>query len=325
LAAWETEKEAVLLNIKQARKGGDSTEEGHAQLLQLESGKPEPVRVPRLLLESETTESLAWNLARPDGWPSGGILSSEAGIIFGGHAMRRDTIMQSLSLFNKLWSGEPHQVGRRTSEQFALIGARLTMGLAVQPETVQAFFEVSKGLARGTGFAARFLTAWPESTQGTRPYRDAPAGWPGLTAFQKRLRELLDVRLSFNERGELSLSTLDMGPQAFEGWKAFHDGVETELRIGGDMAEVRDVASKAAENVARVAALFHLFEHGREGRIGAAHLAAAVRIVTWHLFEARRFLNAAALPKPLSNAAKLEAWGVGSPMPRTWRRRRDAA
>ena len=276
----------------------------------MESEKPSAVRIPRLLLESETTESLAWNLARPDGWPSGGILSSEAGIIFGGHAMRRDTIMQSLSLFNKLWSGEPHRVGRRTSEQFTLVGARLTMGLAVQPETVQAFFEDSHGLARGTGFAARFLTAWPESTQGSRPYRDAPTGWPGLTAFQNRLRQLLDERLNYNERGELSPPALDMEPEAFEGWKAFHDGVEQELRVGGDMADVRDVASKAAENVARVAALFHLFEHGPTGRIGAAHVAAAARIVTWHLFEARRFLGAAALPKPLSNAAKLEAWVI---------------
>jgi hypothetical protein len=33
------------------------------------------------------------------------------------------------------------------------------LGLAVQPETVRAFFEDSRGLARGTGFAARFLIA----------------------------------------------------------------------------------------------------------------------------------------------------------------------
>jgi putative DNA primase/helicase len=308
LAAWETEKEAVLLNIKQARKAGEPTDEDRAELEQLESEKPEPVRIPRLLLESETAESLAWNLSRPDGWPSGGILSSEAGIIFGGHAMRRDTIMQSLSLFNKLWSGEPFRVGRRTSEQFVLIGARLTMGLAVQPETVHAFFDESRGLARGTGFAARFLIAWPDSTQGTRPYRDAPTGWPGLTTFQRRLRQLLDVRPTFNDRGELSPPALEMEPQAFEGWRQFHDGVEQELRSGGELADVRDVASKAAENCARVAALFHLFEKGPEDRIEAHHLESAARIVTWHLFEARRFLGALALPKALSNAAKLEAW-----------------
>jgi putative DNA primase/helicase len=269
-----------------------------------------PVKVPRLVLESETAESLAWNLARPDGWPSGGILSSEAGIIFGGHAMRRDSIMQSLALFNKLWSGEPLRVGRRTSEQFQLIGGRLTMGLAVQPDTVRQFFEDSKGLARGTGFAARFLFAWPESTQGTRQYREASTGWPGLTAFQKTLRRLLDTRMPFNELGQLSPPPLEMEPDAFDVWRTYHDAVERELRPVGELAGIRDVASKAPENCARIAALFHLYEHGPGGRIGADHLTAAGRIVTWHLFEARRFLAAMAIPKRISNAMRLEEWLV---------------
>jgi putative DNA primase/helicase len=310
-SAWEQEADAVRSRIKEARKKGQSTEEARAELERLEAEKPEPVRVPRVLLESETAENLAWTLARPDGWPSAGLLSSEAGVIFGGHAMRRDSIMQSLALLNKLWSGEAHRVGRRTSESFELIGARLTMGLAVQPETVQTFFEDSHGLARGTGFAARFLIAWPETTQGTRFYRDAPEGWPGLTAYKARLRRLLDTRLTISAAGELMPQLLDMETSAFAAWRQYHDGVERELRDGGELADLRDVASKAPENVARVAALLHLFEHsGPGGRVSAAHVAAAARIVTWHLLEARRFLGGMALPKNVANAVKLEAWLV---------------
>ena len=123
--------------------------------------------------------------------------------MFGGHAMRRDSIMQSLSLFNKLWGGEPYKVSRRTSESFDLIGARLTMGLAVQPDTVQTFFDESRGLAK-EGFAARFLIAWPESTQGTRLYRNAPTGWPGLTLYKARLRRLLDTAPMIDARGNVA-------------------------------------------------------------------------------------------------------------------------
>lgn len=310
LSAWEAEREATIAAIKKAKLAGNSTDDARGELVNLERAKPVPVRIPRLVLESETAESLAWNLARPDGWPSGGILSSEAGIIFGGHAMRRDTIMQSLALFNKLWSGEPLRVGRRTSEQFQLIGGRLTMGLAVQPDTVRTFFEDSKGLARGTGFAARFLFAWPESTQGTRPYCEASTGWPGLTAYQARLRRLLDTRMPFNDLGQLSPPALDMEPAAFDGWRTFHDGVERELRPVGELAGIRDVASKAPENCARMAALFHLYENGPGGRIGADHLTRAARIVAWHLLEARRFLTAMDVPMPAANAAKLERWLV---------------
>jgi hypothetical protein len=102
---------------------------------------------------------------------------------------------------------------------------------------------------------------------------------------------------------------LDMEADAFAAWRQFHDGIERELRDGGELADLRDVASKAPENVARVAALLHLFEHsGPIGRVSAAHVVAAVRIVTWHLSEARRFLGGMALHKAVANAVKLDAW-----------------
>ena len=310
LAAWEAEREAVLLQVKHARKTGESTEEARGELAELERERPTPVRIPRLLLESETQESLAWNLARPDGWPIGGLLSSEAGIVFGGHSMREDSRMRTLALFNKLWSGEAYRVSRRTSESFTVVGARLTVGLAVQPETVQAFSDDSHGLARGSGFLARFLIAWPGSTQGTRTYRKAPLDWPALTAFERRLRELLDLDLTWNERGELAPPPLDLAPDAFEAWRVFHDGVERELKVSGEMAGIADSASKAAENVARLAALFHVFEHGAAGAVDASCLTAAVRIVTWHLYEARRVLESLSLSSGARASVRLNDWLV---------------
>jgi putative DNA primase/helicase len=310
MTAWQAEHDAAVESIKRKARDGQPTDEARAALLRLESEKPKPTRIPVVRRESATAEALGWFLAKPDGWPSAAILSSEAGIVFGGHAMRRDSIMQNLALLNKPWDGAPYRVDRKTSESYLLSGARLTMGLAAQPETVRAFFDDSHGLARGTGFAARFLIAWPISTQGARPYRDAPPNWPNLRAFQARLRALLDMPPSFNERGDLSPPVLDMSVEAFATWRAFHDEVEHELRDGGEVADVRDVASKAGENCARLAALFHIYEHGPTGTIAAEHVEAAARVVAWHLTEAGRFLGGMALPKAISNALRLEAWLV---------------
>ncbi len=310
VGAWEQEVEAVKQNIKQLRRNGESTEQARMELEQLELNKPKPVRAPRLLLESETAENLAWTLGKPGGWPSAGLLSSEAGVIFGGHSMKRDSVMQSLSLLNKLWSGESLRVGRRTSESFEVDGARLTMGLAAQPETVQAFFDNSDGLARTTGFFARFLISRPETTQGTRFYREPPETWPALTRFQNRIRKLLETPFTVDDRGRLAPATLDLAPDAFEAWRKFHDDVERQLKPGGELSELRDVGSKAPENAARMAALFHLFEHGPHGSISLACLVSAARIVTWYLSEARRFLGDMALPRTVINAVKLEAWLV---------------
>ena len=306
MQAWTVKRDGLMQAIKRAAKSGNSTTEKERELERLEADKPQVPRVPSLIYADTTSEKLAFDLAHT--WPSGGVISSEAGIVFGGHAMGRDSIMRSLALLNRLWDGIRHKVGRRTSESFVLQGVRLTMGLAVQPDTVRAFFENSKGLARGSGFAARFLIAWPESTQGTRFFRKPPHAWPYLSAFNGRIRALLDQAPNINSKGELELPLLDLSPEAAAAWVDFHDAVERELKPGGEMAETRDVASKAADNTTRIAALFHIFEYGADGHISAEHMQAASRIVAWHLHEARRFLSELALPPSVSNAAKLDDW-----------------
>lgn len=306
LSAWTAKREGVLQAIKTAAKSGKSTSLKEDELDRMEADKPQAPRVPSLIFGDATPEALAFNLAQ--GWPSGGVLSSEAGIVFGSHAMGRESITRNLALLNSLWDGRGHKVHRRTADPFTVEGVRLTMGLAVQPETGRAFFENSKGLARGSAFVARFLIAWPQSTQGARLFRPAPESWPSLTAFHRRITALLDQTPAINARGELELPMLDLSPDATAAWIHFHDEVEDELRPGRDMAETRDVASKAADNAARLAALFHTFEHGASGDISAAHMHAASRIVTWHLYEARRFLGELVLPPTVSNAAKLDAW-----------------
>ena len=72
------------------------------------------------------------------------------------------------------------------------------------------------------------------------------------------------------------------------------------------MSDLRDVASKAADNVARLAALFHLFEHNDTDIINAGLIEAAGDIVTWHLFEAKRFLQQIATPSHVANAIKVD-------------------
>jgi putative DNA primase/helicase len=68
------------------------------------------------------------------------------------------------------------------------------------------------------------------------------------------------------------------------------------------------VASKAADNVARLAALFHLYEWPGEGEVQKQFVEAAIEIVTWHLYEAKRFFNQIATPEHIDNAIKLDSY-----------------
>jgi putative DNA primase/helicase len=307
LAAWEAEREGILSAIKAAGKSGKPCDRLKSELVELERVKPEPPRVPRLLLGDETPEALAWSLAKL--WPSAGVLSSEAATILGAHGMNRDNIMRNLGLLNVLWDGITLSIGRKTSESFTVEGARLTVGLMVQEATLREFLARSGALARGSGFLSRFLVAWPESTQGSRKFTEPPAHWPHLAAFNRRIAEILSQPAPIGEDGALTPAVLSMTPDAKHEWVMFHDAIETELRDGGELYDVRDVAAKAAENAARLAALFQVFEFGIN-EINLDSFERASRIVAWHLSEARRFFGEFALPSELADAARLDTWLV---------------
>jgi len=306
LAAWEAERDGILSAVKDAGKKGKPTDKLRGDLAQLQQEKPEPPRVPRLILGDETPENLAWSLAKQ--WPSAGVLSSEAGVVFGSHGMGKDSAMRNLALLNVLWDGGAHSIGRRTSESFTVRGARLTMGLMIQETTLREYFSKSGGLARGTGFLARFLVAWPESTQGQRLFTEAPANWPHLAAFHRRIAAILNQPAPIDDDGALTPAMLSLAPDAKAAWVGYHDAIESELVSGGELYDVRDVASKSADNAARLAALFQQFEHGMGGAVGLDSFERASRITAWHLSEARRFFGELALPAELADAARLDSW-----------------
>lgn len=306
--AWEGKRDGILNAIRDASKKGNETRDLEEKLRDLENRKPNKPKEPRLLVSNVTCEQLAYLLCYE--WPVAGMISSEAGIVFGGHAMGRESIMRNLGQINELWDGTPFRVDRRASDSFQVRGARLSLGLAVQPETVKQFIDGTKGLARGSGFLARFLIAMPESTQGRRMFQEAPKAWPALNQFRQRLSELLGHPMQWDDSGQLAPAVLSLAPEAKAVWVAFHNEVEAEVAPNGEMTEARDVASKAADNAARMAALFHCFERGPVDAIGVDHMQRAACIVTWHLYEARRFLSQIAIPKTVSDALLLESWLV---------------
>ncbi|WP_342918368.1 YfjI family protein [Cupriavidus taiwanensis] len=304
-AAWEAKRDGIQSRIKDAIKKSRPTADFEDELRDLELNEPAPPKVPRLLYENITPEKLAFELGTA--WPSGGIVSAEAGVVFGGHAMSADSVMRNLAQLNLLWDGAPLRVDRRTSESFSVRSARLTVALQIQEATLRSFIDRVGALARGTGFLARFLVAWPQSTQGTRMFRDAPASWPHLEEFNRRITELLEQPAPIEADGTLVPAMLMTTPEAKVAWTTFHNEVEIALASGGDLYDVRDVASKAAENAARLAGLFHKFA-GTDGAIDADAIERACAIAYWHLSESRRFLGELALPQELADACRLDDW-----------------
>lgn len=304
LAAWEAERDGLLSAIRDKAKKNHPTDALRADLVDLQREKPEAPRVPRMMIGDATPEALAWSLAKQ--WPSAGILSSEAGVILGSHGMSKDSAMRNLALLNVLWDGGTHPIVRRTSESYEVRGARLTVALQIQEATLREFFSRTGELARGTGFMARFFVAWPESTQGFRPFAEAPASWPNLAVYHKRIAEILNQPAPIVDDGTLAPAMMQITPDAKAAWIEYHDEIESMLARGGELFDVRDVASKSADNAARLAALFQWYAGG--GAISKTSMDRAINIAAWHLSEARRFFGEFALPVEMADAVRLDSW-----------------
>ena len=307
LLAWNAKKNGLQDAIKQSAKKAESTQDSENKLIELETAQPIPPKVPKFIYGDATPEALVYELHKS--WPSGGVISSEGGVIFGSHGMSSDSVMRNLANMNILWDGGQIPISRRTSESFTVSGARLTVCVAVQYPVLAEFLAKAGDVARGSGFLARFLIAWPESTQGNRPYKEPGSHLPGLNKFNARIASLLNQQLNFDESGNgIEPELLRLSAEAKSHWVKFYNFIEHELKPTGSLATVRDVASKTADNAARVAGLFHLYEHGTQGEIGINSMQSACKIVTWHLSESRRLLGELAQDPALSIAAKLDNW-----------------
>lgn len=315
LAGWNASKRGVEKAAEEAAKKGDA-EKLHAanmRLRALEHDEPEKVYAPDMMKEDSTPEAVAYDLV--DKWPSGGVLSSEAGVVFGGHGMKPENITRNLAIFNKLWDGKSITISRRTSGNFTVERARISIGLGVQPEIIREYHEKSGTAARGSGFFARFLLAWPTSTIGTRfiSVEEARGGLHSkqqLNLFYSRLHEILEQHYQNAKAGKLdNLPTLQLSPDALEEWVTYYNSVEKASAAGGEMEEARDIASKSADNAARLAGLFHLFNGGHVmDAISGETMRAACKLAGWYLYEARRFFGEVALPSADLEAARLDSW-----------------
>jgi hypothetical protein len=73
-------------------------------------------------------------------------------------------------------------------------------------------------------------------------------------------------------------------------WIGFFNSIKTGSTTQGQWMEVKDFASKAAENAVRLAALLHLFS-GKTGGISVEHIDQTITLMNWYLFEAKRLLE----------------------------------
>ncbi|MBK6758041.1 MAG: DUF3987 domain-containing protein [Moraxellaceae bacterium] len=115
-----------------------------------------------------------------------------------------------------------------------------------------------------------------------------PCSNANLLAYRAKIGELLSCPLNINpDTGALELRNLALSADAKQIWIDYHDQVELQLGYLGEFKDIKDIASKSADNAARLAALFHVLEQGKAGTISAKNMQRGAVLAGWHLYEAR--------------------------------------
>ena len=179
----------------------------------------------------------------------------------------------------------------------------------VQPDVATGF--LSEPILRDQGLLSRLLVAAPESLAGTRIWRETSKDPdPPMRRYIGIVLGLLEFPASAaNEAGnELTPRTFELSTEANAAWVAFHDQIERAMAEDSALEYLRDVAGKAAENAARIAAVLTIVETPDASIIEANAMSAGCELMTWYVFEALRLSGAHRQPPTLRHAIKLLEW-----------------
>lgn len=238
--------------------------------------------------------------------PSVCLCEDEAGRIFSSN------LVNDLGLLNKTWGGNSITVDRKY-ERLVVLSPRCSLIWMVQPTIFEKFMQRRGDDARGIGFLARCHVCYPESTQGSRFIKPRPEELVYVNDFKQRCLDLLHEQverfLPGANQKRFENVTLTFAYPAQIAWEQIYDNIEFACATGGVFAQNRDYASKIAENIARMAGVFHAFE-GHEGtEISEETLHRAAQVVLWYAAE---FLRLFTPPGPVDilndHALKLDNW-----------------
>jgi len=179
----------------------------------------------------------------------------------------------------------------------------------MQPIILQKMQNKDQGISRQSGFFARSLISYPSSTMGERFYLEAPTEpLEALINFEQHITKILSGSLTLERKGCTPIPTLTLSSTAKRLWIQFFNKTESGLKQEKHWAAIKDFASKAAENVARLAALFHLFEGNLQNAVKSEHIEQSISIIQWHLQETKQIFTQQPLTPTNREAAKILDW-----------------
>ncbi|MEL4255845.1 YfjI family protein [Shewanella xiamenensis] len=242
-------------------------DEGFNELLEHEKQKPEMPKSSNIIYEDSTLEALMSGLKNDS--PNAYLGSSEGGVLI-------NMLSESTTPYlNSIWSGDDVYVARKTTDSYILSDVRLTTHIMIQTQTFLRFMQKSQGAVRDNGYLCRFLVCFPTPVSGYRQTSGIKFGEKFIKIFHEKIEDFLN-------KIPPSRHLVEFSDEAKDIWLKIYNDIESKMSPGGVYDNAKDHASKLAENIARVAALIHYFEHAFDSKISVDALNLAVNLVSYY-------------------------------------------
>jgi replicative DNA helicase len=259
---------------------------------------------PRLVADDVTPEALASLLCEQGGRMA--VMSAEGDLfdIMSGR-YSRDGQVPNLGVFLKGHAGDLLLVDRKGREPERIEKPALTIVVTIQP---QVLLDIARRPAlRGRGLLARVLYCLPPDMVGFRRVEvdavpdEVRSNWHGqVKALALSLADWTDP------------AVLMLTPESRKLLAEYQVEIEPRLRAdGGDLADLRDWASKLAGAAVRVAGLLHLAAHLRDGYqrpVEADTMERAVELGRYFTDHARAAFRQMGMDPLIADAQTLLAW-----------------
>jgi len=238
-----------------------------------------------------------------------GLFADEGAEFIGGHSMSKEHKMRTIGGFSKLWDDGTSDRIRAGDGAAKIYGKRLAMHLMMQPIVAEGL--LADPMLSGQGFLARALLSSPATTAGTRAYKGVDASiTTAMCVYNDRITELLKLEPAMREDrpGELAPRALTLTADAKREWIAIYNSIEMSMAPGSPYSQIRPWASKAAEQVLRVAGVLTMVGDATANHISADTIVSSAKLVTHYLSEAARLADTAEVKPEVRHAELILDW-----------------
>jgi hypothetical protein len=299
--AQEAAKRAI---SEAAKKGGTDEAKANAIAAKVQAEEITIPAWPRLVADDATPEALISLLCEQRGRMA--VLSAEGDLfdIMSGR-YSRDGQVPNLGVFLKGHAGDLLLVDRKGREPERIEAPALTIVVTIQP---QVLLDIARRpVLRGRGLLARVLYCLPPDTVGYRRVEVETVPDDVRAAWHRQVKALALSLADWTDPAVLMLT-----PEARKLLAEYQEEIEPRLRAsGGDLAELRDWASKLAGAAVRLAALLHLAAHLEDGYqrpVDADTMERAVELGRYFTEHARAAFRQMGMDPLIADAQALLAW-----------------